>query len=164
MTQRLRSAGLLAAAVVFICLPSVVAPQTADQDTASVSLTVESYCSVAIQDDPIIMTTVTEGWLGNNYKTTGSTLVDVIANFAATLQAPTQVTLSDGASYVVDCDVSLTGENQAYYSGGGAYVNLDFDPGDHTGLTTLQVSHQKIWSYSDPADTYTGTVTVDLFE
>ena len=155
---------LAAAALLAVCL-APAAPQTSAQAPADVNLSIEKYGSVNICSD-IVMTTVTSDWFGHERKSVGSATVDVQNNFAATLRGPTSVTLVNGGEYDVDAAITLIGVSEAYYTGTEPddYMCLDFAVGDHTGETTLQVDIKKIWTVADIADTYEGTVTLELIE
>jgi len=152
----------LAFLAVLLTAAGAVAPQaTGATDLADVGLTVHEWVAVAVSSD-IMMTTVTPDWFGNERQSSGTALVDVYTNTDATLRCPTTITLMDHGSYAVDAAVSLLGPgpNPVYYS--DPYWCLDFSPGAYPGQTTLTASIKKVWTVSDIAGTYTGTVTLEL--
>jgi len=147
---------IVSAAILCFATPSV---WSAD-DTATVTLTIQEYLAVNIQSD-ITMTTVTSDWFGKELQTSGSALVDVYTNINATLRCPNQTTLTDGGAYTVDVQTTLLGgPNPVYLS--GSYWCLDFTPGAYVGQTSVTASIKKTWTAADVADTYTGTVTLEL--
>jgi hypothetical protein len=154
--------GVISAAVV--CFSALIPPAmgATAQNTVDVKLTIEQYLSVNVRSD-ITMTTVTSAWFGNERKSSGSAWVDVSTNVEATLKCPEVVTLTGSASggtYSLDAEITLIGINSAYWL--GDYVCIDFAPGSHIGETTVNVSIKKTWTVADVADTYTGTVTLEL--
>lgn len=158
--QKVLTTSMAAAALLAACLPSV-ASQASDQATADVTLNIEKYASVSIWSD-ITMKTVTSDWFCQSKKTSGSSVVDVTNNFDATLRVVKTLELTDGGSLTVDVEVALMPVNLAYDP--GEYSCIDFDPGDHTGETTLWVELEKHWTVADAAGTYSGTVTVEVVE
>ena len=150
--------GFISAAVVCfsMLIPSAMGVHEA---TVDVKLTIEEYLEVNVQSD-IVMTTVTSDWFGKELKSSGSALVDVYTNVDAILRCLQTATLTNGGTYTVDAQIVLLGVSSAYYS--GAYVCIDFAPGSHIGETTLNVSIEKTWDSTDVADTYHGTVTLEL--
>ena len=150
-----------AAVVCFsVLIPSAMG---AYETTVDVKLTIEEYLSVNVQSD-IVMTTVTSDWFGKNRKSKGSELVDVYTNVEATLKCPEVVTLTGsagGGPYTVDAKITLICDDSANYRLGD-YVCIDFAPGSYIGETTLKVSLKKTWDSTDVADTYHGTVTLEL--
>lgn len=131
-------------------------------DTVTVTLTVQEYLEVNVQSD-ITMTTVNSSWFGQEVQTIGTAVVDVYTNIDATLRCPRQITLTgDGGEYTVDVQTALLGPgpNPVYFS--GSYWCLDFTPGAYPGQTSVTASLKKTWTAADLADTYTGTITLEL--
>lgn len=140
-----------------VCGDAAVANVVSSQ--VHVSLTIEKWVSVKIHND-IVMTTVTSAWFGHELQSSGSTLVDVYTNTDATLRCLQTTHLHNGDSYTVDVGMSMLGPNPTYLSGN--YWCIDFSPGGYPSSTVLTSTLKKIWTVNDVADTYTGTVTLEL--
>lgn len=129
------------------------------EDTAQISLTIETWLEVNIQND-IGMTTVTPDWFGQERKSSGTTLVDVYTNTDAILRCLQTATLTNGGTYTVDAQIVLLGDSSAYYL--GDYICIDFSPSAHPGKTSVTASIKKTWTFNDVAGTYSGTMILEL--
>ena len=97
-------------------------------------------------------------------QTSGSALVHVYTNIDATLRTLMTTTLTgvgSGGVYTVDVQTTLLGGPNPVYPS-GSYWCLDFTPGAYPGQTTVTASLKKTWTAADVADTYTGTITLEL--
>lgn len=150
---------------VVVCFSVLIPPAmgATAQTTVDVKLTIEQYLEVNIQSD-ITMTTVNSAYFGHNMQTSGSALVDVYTNIDATLRTLMTTTLTgvgSGGVYTVDVQTTLLGGPNPVYPS-GSYWCLDFTPGAYPGQTTVTASLKKTWTAADVADTYTGTITLEL--
>jgi len=168
--MRYARTAIIAVALVAAChAVAMAAPQTDDQATAEVSLTIEKYVFVDIRKDSLDMV-VTPDMItyAGAWKAKADSYVDLDVNFDAIVKCPKKINLVDGGVYEVDADISLIGVGTEIPD--PTHWLLEIDPGHYNGPSasdgTLQIetSIEKDWDMTDPADTYTGTVTLQVYE
>ncbi|HEY3418755.1 MAG TPA: hypothetical protein VGM23_17915 [Armatimonadota bacterium] len=168
---------LVAALLILGLAPAYSADIASAQDTAGVNLDIERYLTIDIVKSGLNML-VTSAMVGGSWEVLDTSSVRVDTNYPCAVKCPDTITLNatppNGTSFTTKAKVTLVSGivSNPYQRmiGSDKYWFLDLAPGQYStgtvppdlGTIQLMVSIDKVWGFTDPAGTYTGTITLEV--